>query len=62
MSTSITVVSVSLAVVQGGQEKPVQVAGAFDRLTTAEAARACGRAIGEVVADVLERRVQLGAV
>ena len=60
---SITLLSVQLALVRDGKEHPVQVAGAFDRLTTAEAARACGRTIGELIGDILERQVQLvGAV
>jgi hypothetical protein len=56
----ITVVSVTLAVLRQGEEHPVQISGAFDRITTADAANAAGRAIGEQVAQSLCQRLQHG--
>lgn len=61
-STHVTVLNVSIAVLQAGEERPVRIAGAFDRITTAEACAAAGRAIGEVIADNLTRRLQIGQV
>lgn len=58
----VTVLNVSIAVLQGGEEKPVQIAGAFDRITTAEACSAAGRAIGDMIAENLSRRLQIGQV
>lgn len=59
-SPHVTVLNVSLAVRQGGEERPVQIAGAFDRITTAEACKAAGKAVGDIIADNLARRLQLG--
>ena len=61
-SVHVTVLNVSLAVRQGGEEKPVQIAGAFDRITTAEACKAAGKAVGDIIADNLARRLQHGQV
>lgn len=58
--TPMSVVTVTVSVQQGAQERQVQVAGAFDPIRTADAARAAGRSIGELVADNLERRIRHG--
>jgi len=56
-----TVLSLSLDLIQDDQRHPLEIAGAFDRIQSPEAARAVGRAIGDLVADVLERRLRHGA-
>lgn len=55
-----TVLSVTVAVQHGEQLKSVEIAGAFDPIRSPEAARATGRAIGELVSENLERRMRFG--
>lgn len=60
MNSRVSVISVHVGVEQNGETRMVQVAGAFDRILSPEAARACGKAVGEVVSENLERRLRHG--
>lgn len=55
-----TVVEVACAIVQDGQTSHASVAGAFDEVRTQDQARAVGRQVGELLAEVLARRLQAG--
>lgn len=58
--TRMTVLSITVAVQHGEAVKSVEIAGAFDPIMSADAARAAGRAIGDLVSDNLERRIRFG--
>lgn len=57
----LTVLSVIVRVRHGADDmRSAEVAVSFDPIRTADQARSAGRAIGEVISDNLERRIQHG--
>jgi hypothetical protein len=56
----MTVLSLSLIVEQGGRPHPVEIAAAFDPIRSPDAARAAGRQIGDLLGEVLDRRIRHG--
>lgn len=57
---ALTVVGVVIRVEQDGRIKETEFLGGFDQVRTQDAARACGRTIGEGLGDELCRRLQNG--
>ena len=59
-AVSMSVVEISVAVEIAGQLYTTRLAGSFDALRSAPAARGAGRQIGEMVGECLALRIQHG--
>jgi len=62
MTANVTILSVTVRIEQGEKTRTVEIAAAFDRIQSPEAARTAGRAIGDLLSDNLERRLRHGEV
>lgn len=60
MSAPFTLLSVKLEVHRDGRAYPSEVAYTPDPIRTQEAARSTGRQLGEIIGDILAKRLQQG--